>query len=265
MTNTIQVRRGANADLPTLSAGEIGFSTDTKQLHIGDGTTNHEIAMLANVLKNIVEDTTPQLGGALDCNSHQVGWSKGADVASASTLTLGTDGNYFDITGTTTITSIGSLGIGTVVMLHFDGILTLTHNATDLILPGGVDITTTSGDEAIFVEYASGDWRCVAYTKASGKAVARDTVVKKTATYTATADDDTILCDATSGAMTINLPTAVGISGKKYNIKKIDSSANNVTIDPNGTETIDGASTLAISGQYDSYTVQSDNANWWII
>ena len=106
-------------------------------------------------------------------NTHtaQVRWAKGADVASAGALTLGTDGNYFDITGTTTITSIGTLGAGTAVKLHFDGTLTLTHHATDLILPGGANITTAAGDEAEFVEYATGDWRCTSYTAATGKAV----------------------------------------------------------------------------------------------
>jgi len=90
-------------------------------------------------------------------------WTKGSDVASAAALTPG-DGNYFDITGTTAITSIGTKGIGTVIKLHFDGVLTLTHHATDLILPGGGDITTAAGDEAEFIEYATGDWRCLNYT-----------------------------------------------------------------------------------------------------
>ena len=98
-------------------------------------------------------------------------WGKGADVASASALTLGSDGNYFDITGTTTITSIGTIGVGTVIKLHFDGALTLTHHATDLVLPGGANITTAAGDEAEFVEYATGDWRCTNYNKANGEAV----------------------------------------------------------------------------------------------
>lgn len=98
-------------------------------------------------------------------------WSKGADVASANALTLGADGNYFDITGTTAITSIGTKGVGTVVKLHFDAALTLTHHATDLILPGGANYTTEAGDEFEFTEYATGDWRCTGYTKASGQAV----------------------------------------------------------------------------------------------
>ena len=53
MANTIQMRRGANASLPVLNAGEFGFSTDTKQIYIGDGAANHELvrAKLASVLE----------------------------------------------------------------------------------------------------------------------------------------------------------------------------------------------------------------------
>ena len=43
MANVIQIKRGANANLPVLAAGELAFSTDTYQVHIGDGTNNHEI------------------------------------------------------------------------------------------------------------------------------------------------------------------------------------------------------------------------------
>jgi hypothetical protein len=96
-------------------------------------------------------------------------WSKGADVASANALSPGSDGNYFDVTGTTSITSIASLGIGTVIKLHFDAALTLTHNATDLVLPGAKSITTATGDEAEFIEYADGDWRLTNYQRAAGK------------------------------------------------------------------------------------------------
>lgn len=96
---------------------------------------------------------------------------KGADVASASALPVLNDGNYCDVTGTTAITSINTLGVGTTRRLHFDGILTLTHHATDLILPGGANITTAAGDEFTFFEYATGDWRCIAYALASGEAV----------------------------------------------------------------------------------------------
>jgi len=90
-------------------------------------------------------------------------WSTGVDVASAAALTLGTDGNAYDITGTTAITSIGTLGIGTWVLLQFDGALTLTHHVTNLILPGGEDIITVAGDIGLFYEYASADWRLISW------------------------------------------------------------------------------------------------------
>ena len=80
--------------------------------------------------------------------------TKGSDISSATSLTLGKDGNLFDVTGTTTITSIGTQGIGSYVVLHFDSALTFTHHSTNLILPGAANITTATGDIAVMYEYA---------------------------------------------------------------------------------------------------------------
>ena len=72
-------------------------------------------------IASLAADTSPQLGGDLDCNGAQIQWSKGADVASATALAVLTDGNYFDVTGTTTITSINTTGgVGTLIKLHFE-------------------------------------------------------------------------------------------------------------------------------------------------
>lgn len=49
MANTIQVKRGADASLPTLNAGEFGFSSDTHQLYVGDGATNHELTARVSI------------------------------------------------------------------------------------------------------------------------------------------------------------------------------------------------------------------------
>ena len=40
MSNTIQIKRGAKASLPTLSQGEFGLCTDTDDVYIGNGVTN---------------------------------------------------------------------------------------------------------------------------------------------------------------------------------------------------------------------------------
>lgn len=75
----------------------------------------------------------------------------------------------------------------------------------------------------------------------------------------------TVLVNAVGGARTITLPAAASYTHRIYNIKKIDGSANTVTIDGNGAETIDGAATQTISTQWDSYTIQSDGTGWFII
>jgi hypothetical protein len=82
-----------------------------------------------------------------------------------------------------------------------------------------------------------------------------------TANYTALTTDSIILCNATSGNITITLYTSVGNSGRKLTIIKTDSSTNTVTIDGNSTETINGALTMALAVQNDRLTLICDGTN----
>ncbi len=90
-------------------------------------------------------------------------------------------------------------------------------------------------------------------------------VATKTAAYIITDADDVIRCDATTAAFIVTLPTAVGITGRRFEIKKIDATANAVTVDGNGAETIDGALTFALTGQYDAITVRSNGTGWDLV
>lgn len=90
-------------------------------------------------------------------------------------------------------------------------------------------------------------------------------VASKTANYTLTTGDDVILANSSGGAFTLTLPTAVGNSGKVFYLKKTDSSFNAVTIDGNGTETIDGSTTKTIATQHEQWTIVSDGSNWQAI
>ena len=90
-------------------------------------------------------------------------------------------------------------------------------------------------------------------------------LVTKTANYTAASGDETILGNASAGSFSITLPTSVGIGGKIYIVKKIDSTANTVTIATTSSQTIDGNTSKVISYQYDGYQLQSDGANWFVI
>jgi hypothetical protein len=93
----------------------------------------------------------------------------------------------------------------------------------------------------------------------------KPTLVTKTGNYTAIATDYTILCNATGGSFTITLPAVASHTNRIYNIKKIDSSANTVTVDGNSSETIDDATTAVLTTQHESITIQSDGSEWWII
>lgn len=85
-------------------------------------------------------------------------------VASAATTNIGAAAaNTINITGTTTITAFDTVASGARRILVFAGVLTLTHNATSLILPGSANITTTAGDVAEFVSLGSGNWRCTSF------------------------------------------------------------------------------------------------------
>jgi hypothetical protein len=77
--------------------------------------------------------------------------------------------------------------------------------------------------------------------------------------------DYTVLGNATGGAISLTLPTAVGVSGQIYALKKIDSSANAVTVATTSSQTIDGRTTYSLAVQYQGIMVQSNGANWFLL
>jgi hypothetical protein len=83
--------------------------------------------------------------------------------------------------------------------------------------------------------------------------------------YTLDETDSTVLCDATSNAVTINLPSTGDVrEGLIYTIKAINAD-NTVTVSPDGTEEIDGVNASITLSLMESITIQSDGSNWWII
>lgn len=83
-----------------------------------------------------------------------------------------------------------------------------------------------------------------------------------TAATTALIRDNVILADATSAGFTVTLPPAA----QKWQLTvKRTSAANNVTVDGNASETIDGALTKVLGTQFAFVTVASDGANVSIV
>lgn len=223
--------------LPAVTAAD-GFTVGV--LNAGTGT----ITIDGNASETINGQTSILLSSQYDCvilRCDGTSWTivhdarrsydfaineaKGADIASATTTDIGAaTGNYVDVTGTTTITGLGTVQAGTRRIVQFDGALTLTHNGTSLILPTSANITTAAGDVATFVSLGSGNWVCTGYLRASGVALVGG-ITRETAqsTSSGTAKDFTgipsnairitVIFDDVSLSGTDNILVRIGDSG----------------------------------------------------
>lgn len=164
------------------------------------------------------------------------GW-KGANIASAGTTDIGSSASTFvHVTGTTTITALGSANAGARRTVTFDGALTLTHNASSLILPTGANITTAAGDSAHFVSEGSGNWRCVAYMRANGQPLVAGSPAQSI--QIACSDETTALTSGT-GKVTFRMPFAFTLSAVRASLTTAQTSGSIFTVDIN-----EGGSTI---------------------
>lgn len=88
-------------------------------------------------------------------------------------------------------------------------------------------------------------------------------IATKTANYNVAITDSTLLGDATLGNMTFSLPTAAAASGYIFTFKKVDASANTVTV--SGAQTIDGMASYVINAQYAAMQIQSNGTTWSLL
>lgn len=160
-----------------------------------------------------------------------------------------------------------------------------TDNSTDVTIASGRDYLTISGQEITCgVVDISDDTNLAAGT---GLTLSGDTVsisnggvdttqlaagavteakrerTVATANSTSTISNDITLATGGSGGITLTLPAAA--SGKMVTVKKVDSGAGTITLDPPGSVTIDGALTKVLYHQYETMTCVSDGTNWFIV
>lgn len=193
-----------------------------------------------------------------------------ATIASAATVAIGAAAaNSVTISGTTTITAFDTIAAGAIRRVSFSGVLALTHNATNLILPGAANITTAAGDVAEFVSLGAGNWRCDYYSRANGTPVIAGTpssdepVNAQTGTsYTyVTGDKGKLVAHSNAGAIAGTLPQAGASFPSGWWADVQNSGAGTLTITPT-TSTIDGVSSLAlVTGQ--GVRVVSDGTNYF--
>jgi hypothetical protein len=98
-----------------------------------------------------------------------------ATIASGSTVDLSTiTGVIASVThssGTTAISSFGTLSAGIWKIVTFaitGGTLSLTHHATQMIIPGSLSLTLVNGDSLIAESLGSGNWKIHVFQSIAG-------------------------------------------------------------------------------------------------
>ena len=144
-------------------------------------------------------------------------------------LTASDDGSFLTL----------SLGVGAAVVEGGYSVTLRSQGETDLILPTSGTVATRGAFFGAVRTVTTGDGFNTA--------------------------DYCILADASGAGFTVTLPAVASARDQVFVIKKIDASGNAVTLDANGTETIDGATTQAINTQWASLSVIGTATGWMIL
>ena len=172
-----QVRANINAADATATTNALA---DRVTLAVQSLTAPQQAQVRANIG---AADVTTVVNKAGDTMTGALNGATPVSVASSGTTNIGAvSANTVTITGTVTITSLGTIAAGAERNVIFAGSLILTHNAVSLILLGGANIATAAGDTARFVSLGGGNWRCLDYTPVSGKALVQPTAVDSLST-----------------------------------------------------------------------------------
>jgi hypothetical protein len=87
----------------------------------------------------------------------------------------------------------------------------------------------------------------------------------QTTNYSPTSNDGVVEYNASSGALTATMPDATLLKGKSITLKKVDSSANTISITFTGSQVADLRNSIILRQHADFVTLQSNGTNWDIV
>lgn len=207
-------------------------------------------------------------GAAL--NNNRVMQSSGSAIVEAAAITatraLISDANGIPTASATTSTELGHVsGVTSAIQTQLDA----KQLRSTLTAKGDLYVATASntvarqavGTDGTFLKADSGVTNGVVWASANSTYAIRS--ISSTDTLNAISDDVALLSGA---SFTLNLPTAVGITGKRFIVKHKGTSGSQLyTIDPNGAETIEGAANYIMYVNLESVTFVSNGAGWDIL
>jgi len=238
----------------TPSSGDYIFYFNSANYYTASGTMRTGGVYTASVWSDYVQART---GGSLQLRDN--GGTARLTVSSAGVLTAESG---LEFNGTTD--RAASSGDGAIL---WDGTMFLVNDSSGA---GGTGYVVCAGLMAND-EIAVDNLGAISLDRPSATnwfidATAAHTVI--TATTTLGGGQHVVRIDASGGSLTINLPQASSSAGIDYIlILTTDPSSNTITIDPYGTETINGltTNTTALVSQYDTVHILCDGVEWFII
>lgn len=173
-------------------------------------------------------------------------------LTTANPITLNTTGLAFtDMASAVSFGSVDKLAPGAPSNGAASTAARSDHNHGTLPATGGDDF----GSSAARWDFFGAD------VNFSGKHVEGLTAIDDTdSPYSLGASDYRLQVATGAGAVTINLPAAASNTGRVIKVKRVG--ANNVVLDGNSSETIDGAATLTLDADYESVTLFCDGTGW---
>lgn len=259
-----------------LNAANVGAAANTVEIIAGTGlsgggnlSANVNVA-LANTA--VIADT---YGGG--SNAAQFTVDAQGRITSAANVAVpqGTVTNVATGVGLTggPITSTGTIDLANTAVIagvygDATNVVTLTIDAQGRIT-NAANVAISAGSNTVItnVELAVGstiDWTNAGAAVIAWQNNSLANIDWLNAIYNITANNATLLVDAAPGAYNVVLPAAATVTGQQFKVKKIDATANVVTISTTSSQTIDNALTANLSNAYASATVQSDGSNWWV-
>ena len=254
--------------------GQKGDTLTTGSIAVGFGSI---------VTDDIITTSVALTGGSIHVGADQI-ISPALQLQNIASLDATTTSTIQSVIGT--LTSVGALDTGSIVS-GFGTISTDNPITTSVALTGGsmwidgvsvfnnsrqlINVTAIDSSTETVIETAIDTLpnflNSVIQKTDALKTFKLNTTSVSSSTYTVLDDDTVIHCDSSSNDITINLPAAVSHAGRVLYIKDASGSAssNNVTIDANSTELIDGSLTLVINVNYNSATLQCNGTKWLIL
>lgn len=204
------------------------------------------VLAFGTAIPNLSGDATTSGSSAITLAASGVSGTTCGDATHSCTLT-------YDAKGRITAATNPTISAGSGTVTHVPGALTagqlvIGNGAADITVGNLSGDVTTSGGTATLVKQIHHTTILIAFAQSP---------------YTVLATDGTIVCDASSGAVVINLPASAG-NGKQYIFKKTDSTANACTVTRAGADTIDGLTTLALTSQNASSNIWDSSSGKWL-